>query len=119
MPGEALYALGTHEEGMMNLRGQHQYLYQQNMKVVSPALLSTRGYGILLDSYSLMTFHDDAFGSYIWTDVDDELDYYFIYGPEFDHVVQGIRQLTGKVTMLPRWAFGYLQSKEGMFRKLN
>jgi alpha-D-xyloside xylohydrolase len=112
MPGEALYGLGSHEEGMMNLRGQHQYLYQQNMKVVVPALLSTRGYGILLDSYSLMTFHDDAFGSYLWTDVEDELDYYFIYGPEFDQIVQGIRQLTGKVPMLPRWAFGYIQSKE-------
>lgn len=112
MPDEALYGLGSHEEGMMNLRGQHQYLYQQNMKVVIPALLSTRGYGLLLDSYSLMTFHDDAFGSYIWTDVDDELDYYFIYGPEFDHIVQHIRQLTGKATLLPRWAFGYIQSKE-------
>jgi alpha-D-xyloside xylohydrolase len=112
MAGEALYGLGSHEEGMMNLRGQHQYLYQQNMKVVAPVLLSTRGYGLLLDSYSLMTFHDDAFGSYIWTDVDDELDYYFIYGPEFDQIVQCIRQLTGQVPMLPRWAFGYIQSKE-------
>lgn len=112
MPDEALYGLGSHEEGMMNLRGQHQYLYQQNMKVVVPVLLSTRGYGILLDSYSLMTFHDDAFGSYLWTDTDDELDYYFIYGPEFEQIVQSIRHLTGKATMLPRWAFGYLQSKE-------
>ncbi len=112
MPDEALYGLGSHEEGMMNLRGQHQYLYQQNMKVVVPALLSTRGYGILIDSYSLMKFHDDAFGSYIWTDVDDELEYYFIYGPEFDQIVQSIRQLTGKATMLPRWSFGYIQSKE-------
>lgn len=112
MPGEALYGLGSHEEGMMNLRGQHQYLYQQNMKVVAPVLLSTRGYGILLDSYSFMSFHDDAFGSYIWTDVDDELDYYFIYGPEFDQIVKAVRQLTGKATLLPRWAFGYIQSKE-------
>jgi len=112
MPGEALYGLGSHEEGMMNLRGQHQYLYQQNMKVVVPVLLSTRGYGVLFDSYSLMTFHDDAFGSYLWTDIASELDYYFIYGPEFDHIVRGVRQLTGGVPMLPRWAFGYLQSKE-------
>lgn len=110
--GEALYGLGSHEEGMMNLRGQHQYLYQQNMKVVVPVLLSTRGYGILVDSYSLMTFHDDAFGSYLWTDVDDEMEYYFIYGPEFDQIVGSLRHLTGKVPMLPRWAFGYIQSKE-------
>ncbi|MBA3872384.1 MAG: DUF5110 domain-containing protein [Anaerolineae bacterium] len=112
MPDEALYGLGSHEEGMMNLRGQHQYLYQENMKVVVPTLLSTRGYGILIDSYSLMTFHDDAFGSYIWTDVDDEMEYYFIYGPEFDQIIQSIRHLTGKATMLPKWSFGYIQSKE-------
>lgn len=111
-PDEALYGLGSHEEGMMNLRGKHQYLYQQNMKAVVPALLSTRGYGILVDSYSLMTFRDDAFGSYIWTDSDDEMDYYIIVGPEFDEITKGIRYLTGEAPMLPKWAFGYVQSKE-------
>ncbi len=110
--GEALYGLGSHEEGMFNLRGQHQYLYQQNMKAVIPVLVSTRGYGIFLDSCSLMTFHDDAFGSYLWSDVDDELDYYFLYGPEFDQIVHEIRVLTGHSPMLPKWAFGYIQSKE-------
>lgn len=109
---EALYGLGSHEEGMMNLRGQHQYLYQQNMKAVVPALISTRGYGVLVDSYSLMSFHDDSFGSYIWTDVDDEMDFYFIYGPEFDQIIEGIRHLTGDAPMLPKWAYGYIQSKE-------
>ncbi|MUT68487.1 TIM-barrel domain-containing protein [Paenibacillus sp. NEAU-GSW1] len=110
--GEALYGLGSHEEGMFNLRGHHQYLYQQNMKAVVPVVVSTQGYGILIDSYSLMTFHDDACGSYLSTDVDDEMDYYFIYGPELDEVVQGIRFLTGKAPMLPKWTFGYIQSKE-------
>ena len=110
--GEALYGLGSHEEGMFNLRGQHQYLYQQNMKAVVPVLVSTRGYGIFLDSCSSMTFHDDAFGSYLWSDVDEELDYYFIYGPEFDQIVHEIRLLTGHSPMLPKWAFGYIQSKE-------
>lgn len=110
--GEALYGLGSHEEGMLNLRGQHQYLYQQNMKASVPVLISTRGYGVLLDSCSLITFHDDAFGSYLWTDVDDELDYYFLYGPEFDQIIHEVRMLTGKAPMLPKWVFGYLQSKE-------
>jgi alpha-D-xyloside xylohydrolase len=110
--GEALYGLGSHEEGMFNLRGQHQYLYQQNMKAVVPVLVSTRGYGIFLDSCSLITFHDDAFGSYLWSDVNEELDYYFIYGPEFDRIVHEIRLLTGHSPMLPKWALGYIQSKE-------
>ncbi|MDI4648091.1 TIM-barrel domain-containing protein [Cohnella hashimotonis] len=110
--GEALYGLGSHEEGMFNLRGQHQYLYQQNMKAVVPVLVSTGGYGIVVDSYSLMKFHDDAFGSYLSTDVDAEMDYYFVSGSELDDVVQGIRHLTGKAPMLPKWAYGYVQSKE-------
>lgn len=110
--GEALYGLGSHEEGMFNLRGQHQYLYQQNMKATIPVLLSTRGYGIFLNGCSLMTFHDDAFGSYLWSDVDDELDYVFIYGPEFDQIIQELRALTGQAPLLPKWAYGYLQSKE-------
>jgi alpha-D-xyloside xylohydrolase len=109
---EALYGLGSHEEGMLNLRGQHQFLYQQNMKAVVPVLVSTRGYGILLDAYSLMTFHDNAFGSYLWTEYADELDFYFVYGPEFDQVVHELRHLTGPAPLLPKWAFGYIQSKE-------
>lgn len=109
---EALYGLGSHEEGLLNLRGQHQYLYQQNMHVVIPLLVSSRGYGILWDSYSMMKFHDDESGSFLWTDVDDELDYYFLYGPELDEIVHQYRHLTGQATMLPKWAFGYLQSKE-------
>ncbi|MEK4853092.1 TIM-barrel domain-containing protein [Paenibacillus sp. FSL H7-0756] len=110
--GEALYGLGSHEEGMMNLRGRQQYLYQQNMKAVVPVLVSTRGYGILVDSGSYMTFHDDAFGSYLWSDADEEMDYYFIYGPEFDQITAAIRYLTGEAPMLPKWSFGYVQSKE-------
>lgn len=110
--GEALYGLGSHEEGMLDLRGRHQFLYQQNMKAVVPAIVSTNGYGVLIDAYANMTFHDDAFGSYVETEVAEELDYYVIYGPELDDVVRGIRKLTGKAPMLPKWAYGYVQSKE-------
>ena len=104
--------MGSHEEGNLNLRGTHQYLYQQNMKAVVPVLVSTKGYGILFDSYSLMKFHDDQHGSYIWTDVDDEMDYYFMYGPDFDQIVSEYRYLTGKAPLFPKWTFGYVQSKE-------
>lgn len=39
-------------------------------------------------------------------------DYYFIYGDNLDQVISGYRQLTGKATMLPKWAFGFWQSRE-------
>jgi alpha-D-xyloside xylohydrolase len=111
-PGEAIYGLGQHEEGILNYRGYCQYLYQHNLKVAIPQIVSTRGYAILWDTGSLSTFHDDVYGSYFWSEHCEELDFYFIYGPEFDQIVAGFRALTGQVPLLPRWAYGYIQSKE-------
>ena len=110
--GEAIYGLGQHEEGILNYRGQREDLYQQNMKVVAPMIVSTNGYGILWDTYSWAAFHDDVHGSYFWTEIDDEMDFYFLYGPEFDQIVAASRTLTGQAPLLPKWAFGYMQSKE-------
>lgn len=109
---EALFGLGSHEEGYGNLRGKSRELYQQNMKAVVPYFVSTRGYGVLLDCSSLMTFHDDAFGSYWWADVIDELDFYVIQGERFDDVTRSYHELTGKAPLPPKWLFGYAQSKE-------
>jgi alpha-D-xyloside xylohydrolase len=86
--GEAIYGLGQHEEGILNYRGHAQFLYHQNLKVAMPAIVSTRGYGILWDTSSLAVFHDDVYGSYFWTDVDDEMDFYFVAGPDFDDIVK-------------------------------
>lgn len=110
--GEALFGLGSHEEGYGNLRGKQRELYQQNMKAVVPYLVSTRGYGVLLDCCSLMTFHDDAHGSYWWADVVDELTFYFLQGESFDELTRNHHRLTGPAPMLPKWALGYVQSKE-------
>lgn len=109
---EAIYGLGQHEEGIFNYRGYKQELYQANMKIASPMIVSTKGYGILWDTYSLSTFHDDQHGSYFWTEVDAEMDFYFIYGPEFDQIISAYRDLTGKSPLFPKWTYGYIQSKE-------
>lgn len=109
---EALFGLGSHEEGYGNLRGKSRELYQHNLKACIPYFVSTRGYGILLDCYSLMTFHDDALGSYLWADVVDELDYYFIRGERFNEITKGYHALTGRTPLPPKWFFGYVQSKE-------
>lgn len=110
--GEALYGLGQQEEGILNLRGTRQYIHQANMKIAMPFILSTGGYGILFDTYSPLIFNDNAFGSYIYNEAATELDYYVICGENFDEVIRGYRYLTGTATMLPKWAFGYMQSLE-------
>lgn len=109
---EALYGFGSHEEGEGNLRGRSRQLYQHNTKACVPCFVSSKGYGFLFDCRSLMTFQDDGVGSYVWMEAVDELDYYFLAGPDYPAVVHHYRALTGAAPMLPKWAFGYGQSKE-------
>ena len=110
---EGLYGLGSHEEGIGNLRGRHRMLYQHNMKAVVPVLVSTKGWGILFDMGCLMAFHDDEDGSYLWADCADELDWYFFYGRgDYASAMRKYRLLTGNTPMLPKYALGYIQSKE-------
>lgn len=42
----------------------------------------------------------------------EQLDYYFVYGENMDNVIEGYRLLTGKATILPKWAYGFWQSRE-------
>lgn len=116
---EGIYGLGQGEEGVWNHRHQNCYLYQHNMRIPMPFFLSDRGYGLLVDCGSLMTFQDDADGSYLFMDMVPQLDYYLIIGDpslcgggRYDRIIDALRRLTGRASLLPRWAFGYIQSCE-------
>lgn len=109
---EHLYGLGQHENGVYNYNGQTEYLYQTNMKISIPFLLSSQNYGILIDTETAMVF-DSKNGQMSFTlDTVTELSYYVIIGECFDTLIATLRTLTGRAPMLPRWAFGYIQSKE-------
>lgn len=40
------------------------------------------------------------------------LDYYFVGGRDMDEVIAGYRKLTGKAPMMPKWAYGFWQSRQ-------
>ena len=109
---EAIYGLGQHEEGYGSLRGKTVYVHQANRKSAVPMLVTTKKCGILVDTYAPIIFNDNAPVSYLYCEAAPELDYYFIKGDSMNDVIAGYRYLTGKATMLPKWAFGYVQSKE-------
>ena len=109
---EALYGLGQNEEGYLNLRGTTAFLHQANKKIAIPYLVSSLGYGILVNTYGPMIFNDTNVRSYLYTEADYEMDFFFIYGGNMDGVIRGYRYLTGKAVMLPKWAFGFIQSQE-------
>ena len=46
------------------------------------------------------------------SEVGTAIDYYFIAGDDMDEVIAGYRRLTGKAPMMPRWAYGFWQSRQ-------
>lgn len=109
---EGVYGLGQHQVGEMNYRGRTVKLVQANTQSAIPFLVSTRGYGILWDNYSKTVFSDSSAGASLWSEVGDDLDYYFILGGNIDGAIAGYRELTGAAPMYGKWAYGYWQSKE-------
>ena len=108
---EAIYGFGQDEEGGYNRRGGKLYLYQHNMRIPMPCMYSGRGYGILFDCASLMVFDDTGSATKILFDTVSRLDFYLVKGGVSDFVA-AYRFLTGKASLLPKWAFGYVQSRE-------
>ena len=43
-----------------------------------------------------------------WSEFEPQLDFYFIAGDDYDGVIRGYRQLTGKAQVMPKWALGCL-----------
>ena len=53
---EAFYGLGQHQADDFNYKGKNEQLFQYNTKVSIPFIVSNKGYGVLMDSYSFMRF---------------------------------------------------------------
>ena len=112
-PMEAIYGLGQHQNGLFNYRGATVELAQNNTDVAIPLLLSTQGYGLLWNTAAL-SYVDNRFPLELKFEAiaGQSIDYYFIYGPELDRIIHLYRSMTGHTPMLPKWAYGYFQSKD-------
>ena len=111
--GEAIYGLGTIQNGKMNRRGEHKLMEQSNLEDFQNVLQSIKGWGLYWDNYSRTQFDDDAVkGMSFSSEVGDCVDYYFMYGGSADGVIAQMRGLSGNVPMFPLWTYGYWQCKE-------
>lgn len=71
------------------------------------------GYGMFFDNswhceFDMGKESDDY---YSYTAEGGELLFYFINGPEFSKILKGYTELTGRPSLPPLWALGYIQSK--------
>ena len=109
---EAFYGLGQHQAGVLNYRGESVDIGQDNTNISTPMLLSSNGYGIFWNNGSRTRFNNRfVHALYISSEVADSIDYYFLYGPDFDKIVASYRELTGQAPLFGKWAYGYWQCK--------
>lgn len=109
---EGFYGLGQHQSGVWNYRGEAVDLSQDNTNISIPFFLSSKGYGIFWNNASRSRFNNRFLNTlYLSSELADDIDYYFIYGPEFDKIVAGYRELTGAPPLFGKWAYGFWQCK--------
>ena len=109
---EAFYGLGQHQAGVWNYHGESVDLSQANTNISVPMFLSSNGYGIFWNNSSRSRFNNRfPHELYLSSEVADTVDYYFLYGPEFDKIIAAYRELTGAAPMFGKWAYGFWQCK--------
>lgn len=47
-----------------------------------------------------------------WSEMNPQIDYYFIAGENMDEIISGYRTLTGKSPIMPKWAMGFWQCRQ-------
>ncbi len=110
---EGLYGFGQFQNSLLNQLGQTDSLVQHNQTDCSPFFMSTRGFGVLWVNYSrgaAATSTSALNLSCSWA-TNNAIDYYFVYGPEFDQIIAGYRTITGQAVMWPKWAYGFWQCR--------
>ncbi len=108
---EAVYGLGTIQNGKMNRRGEHKRMEQSNLEDFQNVLQSIKGWGIYWENYSPTQFDDDANGMTFTSEAGGGIDYYFMYGGSADGVIAQMRHLSGEVAGFPLWTYGYWGSE--------
>jgi len=110
--GEILTGLGQHEDGIFDYARREERLYQHNMKIAVPFLLSSGGWGLLIEAGCAMRYQGKGDGFVFTLDAAEEVSYAVIRAENCAEVLKKLSVLVGKPTLLPKWAFGYFQSKE-------
>ena len=109
---EGFFGLGQHQAGVWNYHGEDVELSQDNTNISVPLVLSSNGYGIFWNNASRSRFNNRfPHALYLSSEVADSVDYYFLYGPEFDSIIATYRDMTGAAPLFGKWAYGFWQCK--------
>ena len=110
--GSVLTGLGQHEDGIFDYARERERLYQHNMKISIPFVLSSAGWGLLIEAGCAMTWEGAGNGFTFRLDAARTVSFVVIRGENCAEVLRRLTEVTGRPALLPKWAYGYIQSKE-------
>jgi alpha-glucosidase/alpha-D-xyloside xylohydrolase len=114
---EMYFGLGQHQDGAFNLRHRvvscwHDYNVLIGQTNCVPFLVSSYGYGLAWDNPSKTTIKLGFNEVTTWSsEVGDRISFFVIAGVKSDDIYTGYRKLTGVTHLLPKSAYGFIQSK--------
>ena len=118
-PGdEHYYGLGQNQMGFLDRRGHvlrcaQDYAAPGGETICVPFVVTNKGYGLLWDNPSKTTVAFAIDGQTQWTSqVGQRASFFVIAGQSYDEIYAGYRLLTGSTPMLPKSAYGFIQSKQ-------
>jgi alpha-D-xyloside xylohydrolase len=117
-PGEHYYGLGENQEGHLDLRDQHvrcwsDYNAAGGESFCVPFLVTNKGYAVLWDNPSKTTVKPYFNEQTKWSSqVGQRVSFFVVVGHDTDALYSGYRLLTGPAPLLPKGAYGFIQSKE-------
>ncbi|MFZ4619371.1 MAG: TIM-barrel domain-containing protein [Bacteroidota bacterium] len=106
-------------ESSLDLRGKiirrnYGSQHGEQAPLIVPFFLSSKGYGVFLNSTFPNTFDFNSDGKYQFSiNGDARMDYFVIVGPAFRDIIDRYTQLTGRPRLLPKAAFGLALSDKG------
>jgi alpha-D-xyloside xylohydrolase len=115
---EHYYGLGQNHEGFLDHRGHPVHCWADYTAPAAPSfcvpfLVTNKGYGLLWDNPSKTTIEPGFNEQTHWTsEVGNRVSFFVIAGATADEIYAGYRLLTGPTHMLPKAAYGYIQSKQ-------
>ena len=115
---EHYYGLGQNQEGFLDLRGhamhcEHDYRAAGGPSVCVPFVVTNKHYAVLWDNPSRAKVNFAFNEQTKWTSqVGRRVSFFVIAGDTYDDFYRGYRLLTGDTPMLPKSAYGFIQSKQ-------
>jgi alpha-D-xyloside xylohydrolase len=109
--GEHFFGMGQESHDVFDLKGSIIDLCQQNTKATIPFVVSSNGYGFLLNNPGTGRAEFGFSGTRWVLDETKQVDYLVFAGDSIPEIVKNYVRVTGYAPSFPKWATGMWQSK--------